>query len=312
MAWWNPTTWDGRRIATGIATGGFSELGGGRPILESIGVDVMGDKGAEEERARKAKLGALADQSGKFADASQAGYQRLGRQGQQNIAGLQRLASGQDSISAEQLRQGLGQNLAYQRSLAAGAAPQNAAMAARTAAIQSGRLGAGFAGQQALAGLQERNQAQQTLAGAIQGLRGQDLQATLGGRQGALAGHGAYTTPMTPEKSFIDKALPAAIAVGSAVAASDRRLKTDIRDGEDDAQKAIEGVRAYVFKYKGKKYGKGRQFGVMADELEGAGLGHAVINTPEGKVVHGAKLATSNTAMIAALGRRLAKVEGRK
>src|SRR5262249_11352646 len=77
---------------------------------------------------------------------------------------LQRLASGQDSISAEQLRQGLQQNVAAQRSLAAGAAPANAAMAARTASIQAARLGSGMAGQQAIAGLQERQQAQQALS----------------------------------------------------------------------------------------------------------------------------------------------------
>ncbi len=33
------------------------------------------------------------------------------------------------------------------------------------------------------------------------------------------------------------------------------------------------------------------------------------LSAPEGKAVHGAKLATSNTAMIAALARRLGKLE---
>ena len=95
-----------------------------------------------------------------------------------NVQGLQAIANGQNSVSALQLRQSLQQNQAAQQSMAASAAPQNAAMAARTAAIQSGVLGAGLAGQQAVAGLQERNQAQQQLGSLLLGQRGQDLSAS--------------------------------------------------------------------------------------------------------------------------------------
>jgi len=37
-----------------------------------------------------------------------------------------------------------------------------------------------------------------------------------------------------------------------------------------------------------------------------------VIDTPEGKIVHGAKLAGANTAMLAALGKRVSELEGGK
>lgn len=284
------------------------DIGGGIAggIKKITGMD---DPGADAEKKRRELLYGQAGASAGFADQAQGNYNALGARGQGALDYLQGQMQGQNSVSAEQLRQALQQNLAAQSSYAAGASPRNAAMAARTAAIQSARLGAGMSGQAALAGLQERNQAAQLYGQQIGQMRGQDLNAALQGRQSALAGYGAYNTPLTPEKSWLEKYGPA--ITGGIAAASDRRLKTDIRDGEDDVNKAIEGVRAYVFKYKGKKYGKGKQVGVMAQDLERAGLEHAVIDTPEGKMVHGAKLATANTAMIAALGKRLAQVEKR-
>lgn len=233
--------------------------------------------------------------------------------GQGALSDLYNTAHGENSVSAEQLRQALQQNINAQRSMAAGADPRNAAAAARTAAIQSARLGAGLAGQQAAAGLQERQQAQQAYGSLLQGLRGQDVTAALGGQQNATAAYGGYK----PEGSFLDKWGPAIIGGVSAASSggatkSDRRAKKDIGDGDGAASKAVEGLKAYVFKYKSKRDGVKPEVGVMAQDLERVGLGHAVIDTPDGKVVHGAKLATSNTAMIAALGRRVRQLEGGK
>jgi len=137
----------------------------------------------------------------------------------------------------------------------------------------------------------------------------QDLNATLGARQGAIQGYGAGNAG-APEKSFLEKYGPAIQSGASAIAASDRRLKKDIKDGDRDANKAIEGLRAYAFTYKDAKHGGGRQMGVMAQDMSRAGLKHAVIDTPDGKMVHGAKAATSALALVGALGRRVAKLEG--
>lgn len=254
-----------------------------------------------------AQQGALA---GKFADQSQQGYNAYGAQGQQALNGLQAIANGQNSVSALQLQQAMQSNLAQQRSLAAGASPQNSAMAARTAAIQMGRSNAGLAGQQAVAGLQERNQAQGQYGSLLQGLRGQDLSAALQSRQNAMSGYGAGMTG-NPQKSWIETYGPA-IAGGIGAAASDRRLKKDIKDGDDEANAAAAKLPAFAFRYKDARFGKGPQLGTMAQDLERAGLKHTVIDTPGGKVVHGAKLATANTAMIAAMGRRLAELERKK
>lgn len=103
--------------------------------------------------------------------------------------GIRDRAHGQNLVSTEQLRQGLQQNLSGQRSLAAGAAPQNQALAARTAAMQMGRLGSGFAGQQALAGAQESRDAQALLMQGLMDQRAQELQAALGG-YGVASGAG--------------------------------------------------------------------------------------------------------------------------
>jgi hypothetical protein len=295
----------GKGFLVGGPIGGVANAATGGGVTGAI----FADPGAEQEKQRRALLYAQAAGAGNFADRGEFGVGQLGAQGQMNIAGLQRLANGQDSIAAEQLRQGLAQNQAAQQSMAAGASPNNAASAARTAAIQMGRQGAALSGQQALAGLQERAQAQGQLASAIQGLRGQDLQAALQGRQTAIAGYGGYNTAMTPEKSNIEKYGP--MVQGFLGAISDRRAKTGIRDGEIDAAKALAGLKAYSFKYKDEANGKGRRVGIVAQDLEKAGLKHAVIDTPAGKMVHGGHLATSLAAMMPVISKRLDRLEGR-
>jgi hypothetical protein len=168
-------------------------------------------QGQKDQRADMIRLG---QNSEAFAARGVNNYGDLTGLGRGSLQQLGQQAQGQRSVSAEQLRQALGQNQAAQMSLAAGASPRNAAMAARTAAIQTGRLGAGLAGQQAVAGLQEQNQAQQQYAALLQGLRQQDLQAALGSQQNALSAYGGYK----PEGSFIDKwGQPIAAGFGAAV-----------------------------------------------------------------------------------------------
>lgn len=277
----------------------------------SVAGQVLADPGQDAERKRKELLYNQAGRAGAFARQGERGFGALGTQGNEALAGLRATAMGQNSVSAEQLRQGLAQNLANQQSMVAGASPNNAAMAARTAAIQGGRLAAGLSGQQAVAGLQERNQAQQQYAALLEALRQQELQAALQSRQNAMMGYGAQNAG-TPEKSLLEKYGPPAQSALSAIAMSDRRLKTDVKDGDDHAGKAASRLGAHLFRYKDEQHGKGQQFGVMAQELERAGLGHAVIDTPQGKMVHGAKLATSTAAMVGSLARRLAKLEDAK
>lgn len=108
---------------------------------------------------------------------------------------LRDVGMGRHSVAAEQLRQANLQALAQQRAFALSASPNNAPAAARTAAIQMGRLNMGNAGAAAVAGLQERNQAMQQYGalgnalGQLQlGQRGQDLSGSLQGYGTVLNG----------------------------------------------------------------------------------------------------------------------------
>ena len=271
MSWWKPWTW--------------------------------GDD-TESANTQRANMDESGNQASLFADQAQGSYGAMTGELAKQRQFLMDLASGKNSIAAEQLRQGLQQNVAAQQSMAAGASPQNAGMAARSAMLNTARLGSGMAGQQALAGLKERQDAQQALAGLNLQQRGQDVTAALGSRGNAINAYGG----IKPEKSFLDKWGPAVIG---AIAASDRRLKRDGEDGDDAANATLKALKSRVFSYKSERHGKGRQLGIMAQDLEKNGLAHAVIDTPEGKAVHGAKLATSNTAMLGALARRVEKLEGK-
>lgn len=258
---------------------------------------------------RQALLAQQGGIAGQFASGMENSYQNYGARGNASLDALQAQAQGRNSVSAEQLRQAQQGNQAAQMSMAAGASPQNSGMAARTAAMQMGRSNAGLAGQQAVAGLQERNQAQQSYSNLLQGLRGQDLNAALTSRQNAESGYGAGMTG-APQKGWMETYGPAIVGGVSAVA-SDKRLKKDITDGDKSAAKMLSGLKAYAYSYKDSKHGEGKYTGPMAQDLEKAGS-RAVVNTPGGKMVHGARLATELAAMMPGLAKRLSALEGRK
>lgn len=141
-----------------------------------------------------------AQQQGQFGQGLQGQYM----QNQSGIGGtesmLRGLAQGQNSVSAEQLRQGLQQAQAQQMSMAASAAPQNQAMAARNAMMNTGNLASGMMGQQALAGLQERQGALNALAQMQMQQSGQNMQGALG--FGGLANNAYGTELQNPQKTF--------------------------------------------------------------------------------------------------------------
>jgi hypothetical protein len=327
---WNPIEqtkdiWNGGSSALGNSGGGtgtYANVRGpdGRPVQmvtpygkllsQQTGLAAPVDVADPTRQALLAQQGGIA---GQFADQAQTGYNAYGQQAQGALAALQRQASGQDSVSAMQLRQALGQQLAQQRSFAAGASPRNAAGAARTAAIQMGRASTAAAGQQAVAGQAERNAANQQYGQLVGQLRGQDLSAATQSRQNALGGYGAPNTGAA-QPSWIQQYGPA-IAGGAAAAASDRRLKTDLGPGDDKANAAIDALRPYAYRYKDpQQYGTGPQLGTTTQDLSRAGLGQAVVKDPAtgAGMIDAGKLSGANTAMIAALGRRIQELEAGK
>jgi hypothetical protein len=136
------------------------------------------------------QYGRAIEAAGAFGRGGEQEFAQLGERMRGTEERLRARAEGRDSQSAEQLRQGLQQMQAGQQSMAAGARPGNQAMAARTAAIQSGRLGAGAAGQQALAGIAERQAAEQSLAQMQQAQRDQELRRALAAQGATLGGYG--------------------------------------------------------------------------------------------------------------------------
>lgn len=282
---------------SGASSGGFGDLFGPGKL-------------SQDEQQRQQLLHEQAGAAGGFADYGEGGFKSLGTQADNNAQMLRDQATGKLSYSREALRQGLNQNLAGQRSLAAGASPYSAPMAARNAAMNSARLGYGLSGQSALAGIAEQQAAQKALTDAILQQRQQELQAALGSRQNAMTGYGAGI-PFTPNPTIAQQIIPA-VSQGLAFGAtkSDARLKTDVRDGDAAARAALDKLAPFTFKYKDEKWGKGEQLGVMAQDLERAGAKHAVIDEPDGKAVHPGKAATLALALSASLHKRIAKLEG--
>lgn len=188
MAWYNPLSW--------------------------------GDE-SKSSKAQRSDLNETGLASNQFAEYLQGGVQQLGGESQALRQMLADQAAGRGpSLASEQLRQGLQSNVAAQRSMAASAAPQNAAMAARQAALNAGRLGMGMSGQAAAARIQEQEAARRQLAEMLLQQRQQDMQGALGSRQNAISGYGA----VTPEKSGLDKNAPLInAAVGIAGAAMGRK-----------------------------------------------------------------------------------------
>ena len=173
------------RIGLGALTGGLSEMWQDQPFGIPKGSFRNSQFGEIDPQGNVAGQSGAA---GRFATQGEQGYGRMTGELDADREFLRRLRAGQNSISAEQLRQGLQQNLAGMQSMAAGARPGMQPMAARTAMIQGARLGGGLAGQQALAGIAERNAAAAQLANMNIQQRGQDMQVGLGGRQNALQG----------------------------------------------------------------------------------------------------------------------------
>lgn len=178
-------------------------------IFGKIGRSIMGLGNAiggvaddtESAKKQRADITAQGDASSAFAGQGEANYGAMTAEAAGARDQLRRQASGELSLTAEQLRQGLQQQRAAMQSAAAGAPPGSAPMMARTAVLGGARASSAMAGQAALAGLAERQAAAKAWQDAILQQRAQDIQVGLGGRQNAVNAYGG----VTPEKSWLDK-----------------------------------------------------------------------------------------------------------
>lgn len=294
-------------VAGGLTGLNFNRLGQAEELYG--GVDPQGN-------SQRASFGAE-----RFGVMGAQGYGAMGDQLALQRGLLKRQALGRDSLSAEQLRQSTDALRAQQIGMAAGAAPSNAGMAAREASLNSALIGGGLAGQQAIAGIQERQAAQQQLGALNLGQRQQDLNAALGGQQNAISGYGGMEQARTGRYAAAagaptegEQILGGIGGLASLKTLSDRRAKTAIRDGDKEATALVRSLKPKTWRYKpGKReFGEGPQFGIMAQDLERTRAGRAaVVDTPHGKMIDGGKLATAIAATLPGLDRRLRQVERR-
>lgn len=276
-------------------------------VKDSPGVDTYkraASSGMDDITARPGEQ-AQVDQAaaaGNFANVGESGFNRMQGNLDRSADWLNKVASGQESVSREQLRQAAESNIATQKSMAAGAAPRDAAMAAFGASRNAADIGSGLAGQQQIAGQQERDAAQRALAELQLGRSGQYLQAGLGSRQTAMG--------MPPGQSWLDKYGGMIQGGASMIAMCDEDLKTDVEDAGAGLDEMLAKLEPVEFRYKDRKHGAGRVTGIMAQDLQQSKAGARLVKkTPDGLAVDVKGAAVASLAALGRLNQRLSKLE---
>lgn len=265
----------------------------------------------------------------------------------------QAYGTGGPSAAELQMGRGLDTNMAQAMAMQAAQRGQNAGGNMRAIANQRATMGQQSIADTGLLRAQEQMAAQNQYGQMLAGARGLDIglasgQAQLDATQRAqndqmtqyylnmgfnldqakLAAKQAYETQMGnryalnkglavqqqgQQAQLIGAGLNAGGAVVGAIAASDRRLKKDIRNAEGDTYSFLDALNAARYSYKEpKKFGEGERVSVMAQELEKSSLGRGFVkDTPEGKMVDYGKGLGTMLAASASLHKRLKALEGR-
>jgi hypothetical protein len=234
--------------------------------------DVALQSAAQAQQARMAALG----QQANLASGMQ--QQQLGLAGQK--------ASAADAIAQFNAQQRMGvqsQNLANRQRIAeAGAATRNQQEMYNKGLIQQKfqnemAKATGVTGQQS------------SMAGNLQ-QQASSAQQAQQAQTGALIGLGG--------------------TLGAAALMSDINAKTNIESFSSD--EFLGKLKPYKYDYKDESDGKGKQAGVMAQDLENTEVGkQAVIDTSKGKMVDYNKLGPTMLSSLVELNERLKKVEGK-
>jgi hypothetical protein len=277
--------------------------------------------------------------------AGQLDQSRAGMMGVANNLG--QIASGQTAGAGElAVNRQIGQAAAQQTAMARMARGANAALAARAAARNTVDIAQAGAGQAAAAQMQDQQAANQQLGQVYGQMYGQDAsvanQNAQLGQNAQLANQSAQLqqTGMNDAQQIAalgqqlgwdkekidaevqkaqvasqDKGSFASILQGAgSVAAmfSDKRLKTDVADGGDDADELMARLRPKTYRYIDPKYGEGVRLGIMAQDLARSRMGAATLVKPDGEHlgVDLGKAASAALASVARLHERVSKLEG--
>lgn len=194
--------------------------------------------------------------------------------------------------------------------MAAGARGVNPGLALKNA-TQAGTDATQQAASQGVAArMQEQLNAQQQLGGQLNTMMGQGLQAQQqkdivnSGVAGGNADRSSKTAGGLVNGLF------------GAVAMSDERAKTNVKDGTGDAQAMLDSISAKTYEYKDPSQpgaGDGQHTSPMAQDLEKTPMGASMVqDTPDGKVVDYGKGFGALMAGMAALNKRFDALEGKK
>lgn len=256
-------------------------LGQGQKLaLKSAAIQGAGQSGRDvalqtAAQAQQARMAALGQQANLASGMQQ---QQLGLAGQK--------ASAADAIAQFNTQQRMGvqsQNLASRQAIA------NQAAATRN---QQEMYNKGL--------IQQQFQNEIAKAGGVTG--GQTALANLYGQQAAAA--------QQAQQAMTSGLVNAGATIGAAYLTSDINAKTNIESFSSD--EFLSKLKPYKYDYKSQEDGKGKQAGVMAQDLENTEVGkQAVINTPKGKMVDYNKLGPTMLSSLVELNERLKKIEGK-
>lgn len=241
---------------------------------------------------------------------AQAGYQSNPKEAEArklqlaNIKQLQGLASGAaPSAAAIQGQQAREANINSAMALA------NSARGPANTLNQKGAVQAmAQANQQALqtqaaTQAQEQMAYQQLLANQIAQQRSQDL--GIGQMQNQIAQSNAQG-----QNQMMGGLLSGAAGIGAAAMMSDKNVKKDIKDADSEITAFMDNLDPKSYKYKDEKHGKGKQVGIMAQDLEKSKKGKEIVaEGPEGKMVSLEGAVPKLLAAVANLNDRIKKME---
>lgn len=236
---------------------------------------------------------------------------------------LAQAATGQGpSVADLQLRAATDRTLAQQLAAARSSRNVNPALAFRQNQNAAMQANANLAGQAAQAKLQEQQQARAQFGNylaqqeqAKQGLLGLGFQGA-GANETAAAAKRAQESKdqLAADKQSGDMFNNAGKSIGGIMSIfSDERMKKDAKSAEKSSKSFLDALSAKEYKYKDEKHGKGKQVGVMAQDLEKAGpVGkQMVVDTKQGKQVDYGKGFGAILAAQVELNERLKELEKR-
>lgn len=106
---------------------------------------------------------------------------------------------------------------------------------------------------------------------------------------------------------FLGQAAQGAGAGAALYAASDKKLKNDVKDGDKSAQDMVDNLKSKTFSYKDDPEDK-HQLGILAQDMEKSPMGKAVVvETPKGKALDIGKALSAVLAVQSVMNKRLHK-----